>query len=53
MPAPAVLLLSEDLDEVLELSDRIVVMHHGEIVHETPGKGADALDIGRHMVGHG
>jgi ABC-type uncharacterized transport system ATPase subunit len=49
----AVLLLSEDLDEVLELSDRIVVMHHGEIVHETPGKGADALDIGRHMVGHG
>jgi simple sugar transport system ATP-binding protein len=48
----AVLLLSEDLDEVLELSDRILVMHHGEIVHETPGKGADALDIGRHMVGH-
>ncbi len=49
----AVLLLSEDLDEVMELSDRIVVMHHGELVHETPGQGADALDIGRHMVGHG
>jgi simple sugar transport system ATP-binding protein len=48
----AVLLLSEDLDEVLELSDRILVMHHGEIVHETPAAGASALDIGRHMVGH-
>jgi simple sugar transport system ATP-binding protein len=49
----AVLLLSEDLDEVLELSDRILVMHHGEIVHETPAAGASALEIGRHMVGHG
>jgi simple sugar transport system ATP-binding protein len=34
----AVLLISEDLDEILELSDRIVVMHDGKIVHETPGR---------------
>ncbi len=31
----AVLLVSEDLDELLELSDRIVVMFEGQIVHET------------------
>ena len=31
----AVLLISEDLDELLELSDRIVVMSEGRIVHET------------------
>ena len=32
----AVLLISEDLDEMLELSDRIVVMCEGRIVYETP-----------------
>jgi general nucleoside transport system ATP-binding protein len=47
----AVLLLSEDLDEILELSDRIVVMREGAIVYETPGAGADARTIGGHMVG--
>ena len=30
----AVLLVSEDLDELLELSDRLVVMFHGQFVHE-------------------
>jgi simple sugar transport system ATP-binding protein len=47
----AVLLISEDLDEILELSDRIVVMHDGHLVHETPGAGADAQAIGAHMLG--
>jgi simple sugar transport system ATP-binding protein len=49
----AVLLLSEDLDEILELSDRIVVMREGAIVYETAGAGADARTIGGHMVGRG
>jgi simple sugar transport system ATP-binding protein len=49
----AVLLLSEDLDEILELSDRIVVMREGSIVYETAGTGADARTIGGHMVGRG
>ncbi len=35
----AVLLVSEDLDELLELSDRILVMFDGRIVHETAGRG--------------
>jgi simple sugar transport system ATP-binding protein len=47
----AVLLLSEDLDEILELSDRIVVMREGAIVYESPGAGADARTVGGHMVG--
>jgi len=47
----AVLLLSEDLDEILELSDRVVVMRQGSIVHETSGAGSDARIIGGYMVG--
>jgi simple sugar transport system ATP-binding protein len=47
----AVLLVSEDLDEIRELSDRIVVMRQGELVFEAPA-GADAREIGAHMVGH-
>lgn len=47
----AVLLISEDLDEIRELSDRILVMRDGEIVHEAPA-GADAREIGSYMVGH-
>jgi general nucleoside transport system ATP-binding protein len=47
----AVLLLSEDLDEILELSDQIVVMRQGAIVYETKGAEADAHTIGGHMVG--
>lgn len=48
----AVLLISEDLDEILELADRIVVMSDGAIVYETPAASADAAVIGRHMAGH-
>ena len=48
----AVLLISEDLDEVFELSDRIVVMFHGKFVYQTPAAEADIAIIGRHMAGH-
>jgi simple sugar transport system ATP-binding protein len=48
----AVLLISEDLDELLELADRIVVMFEGRLVHETTREAADVHVIGRHMVGH-
>lgn len=48
----AVLLVSEDLDELLELSDRLVVMSRGVIVHETAAAAADLTVIGRCMAGH-
>jgi simple sugar transport system ATP-binding protein len=47
----AVLLVSEDLDELLELADRILVMHLGAVVYETQGVRADAQIIGSHMLG--
>jgi ABC-type uncharacterized transport system ATPase subunit len=49
----AVLLVSEDLDEVFELSDRIVVMFDGKFVYETAAAEADIAVVGRHMAGHG
>jgi general nucleoside transport system ATP-binding protein len=48
----AVLLVSEDLDELLELSDRLVVMFHGQFVYEARASEADLTEIGRHMAGH-
>jgi simple sugar transport system ATP-binding protein len=48
----AVLLVSEDLDELLELSDRLVVMFHGQFVYEARASEADLTVIGRHMAGH-
>jgi len=48
----AVLLVSEDLDELLELSDRITVIFGGRIVHETVTAKADIAVIGPCMAGH-
>jgi ABC-type uncharacterized transport system ATPase subunit len=47
----AVLLVSEDLDELLELADRILVMFDGHLVYETPAEAADRTSIGRAMAG--
>jgi ABC-type uncharacterized transport system ATPase subunit len=47
----AVLLISDDLDEVLGLSDRIGVMTRGRIVGEFEAP-ADRQSVGRAMVGH-
>lgn len=47
----AVFLISEDLDEVLELADRVVVMYEGRIVHMTDGFHADGAAIGQAMAG--
>ena len=48
----AVLLVSEDLDELLDLSDRLLVMSEGHIVLETTAAAADRTAIGRAMAGH-
>ena len=48
----AVLLVSEDLDEILQLSDRIVVMFDGKLALQTDSAAADVGAIGRAMAGH-
>jgi simple sugar transport system ATP-binding protein len=48
----AVLLISEDLDELLELADRIVVMFEGRLVYETSRAQADLHTIGHYMASH-
>jgi simple sugar transport system ATP-binding protein len=48
----AVLLVSEDLDELLTLADRLLVMSNGQIVYETPTQTADVASIGHHMAAY-
>jgi simple sugar transport system ATP-binding protein len=47
----ALLLISEDLDELLSLSDRIAVIYEGQLVGEMPAEGADIRAIGLMMAG--
>ncbi len=46
-----ILLISEDLDEVMQLSDRILVLYEGEIMGEVPADQADRNAIGLMMAG--
>jgi simple sugar transport system ATP-binding protein len=47
----AILLISEDLDEILELSDRIAVIYEGEIMGILPAAEADTERLGLLMAG--
>ncbi len=47
----ALLLISEDLDELVQLSDRIAVMSRGEIVHETSAQELDRATVGAYFAG--
>jgi ABC-type uncharacterized transport system ATPase subunit len=46
-----VLLISEDLDEILSLSDRIAPIYEGEIMDIIPGKSAERETVGALMAG--
>ncbi len=48
----AILLLSEDLDELVALSDRLVVMAAGKIVYSAPINEIDRQLIGEKMASH-
>jgi simple sugar transport system ATP-binding protein len=48
----AVLLVSEDLDELLKLADRILVISDGKFTYESAIADADFVTIGRSMAGH-
>jgi general nucleoside transport system ATP-binding protein len=46
----AILLVSAELDEVLEMSDRIAVMYRGELVATMDGRTADKNEVGLLMA---
>jgi simple sugar transport system ATP-binding protein len=46
-----VLLISEDLDEILALADRIVVMYEGAVVGERDATSATVEELGLLMAG--
>ena len=48
----SVLLVSEDLDELMKVADRILVMSGGEIAHEALSADLDLTVVGRYMGGH-
>ena len=47
----AVLWLSEDLDELLGMADRIMVISDGQLLYETSAENADRKTIGSYMAG--
>ena len=47
-----VLLISEDLDELFDMSDRIAVLHGGHVVGVVDPRTPTATTIGRLMLGH-
>ena len=47
----AVLLVSLELDEVMSLADRILVMYEGEIVGELDPKTTTVKELGLYMAG--
>jgi simple sugar transport system ATP-binding protein len=49
----AVLLVSADLDEILALATRVLVMSEGRVVHQTPVDSAEPAMLGKYMAGHG
>jgi len=49
----AILLISEDLDEIRALSDRILVMYEGQIVGEVENRDVDIEHLGLLMTGGG
>jgi len=51
MRGAATLLISEDLDELLALSDRIAVLCEGRVMGVLPARGADPEQIGLLMAG--
>lgn len=48
----AVLLISEDLDELLALSDRVLVLYEGQVAGKMPAEEATPERLGLLMAGH-
>lgn len=48
----AILLISEELDEIFGISDRVAVIYEGRIMGELPTESADREHVGLMMAGH-
>lgn len=48
----AILLISEDLDEIFELADRITVMSEGRLAFLAAAEATNVAEIGSYMAGH-
>jgi simple sugar transport system ATP-binding protein len=48
----SILLISEDLDELQALCDRVAVMYEGEIIGEVDAERFDVGAVGLMMAGH-
>lgn len=49
----SILLISEDLDEILQLADRVVVMYRGRMSPALPREAVTIQQLGLMMAGHG
>lgn len=47
-----IMLISEELDELFTLSDRLIVLYNGKIVGEFKPEETDILEVGHLMTGH-
>lgn len=47
----AILLISAELEEILSLSDRVIILYKGEIVGEKIAKKTTAEELGKYMLG--
>ncbi|MDP0926505.1 ABC transporter ATP-binding protein [Paracoccus onubensis] len=47
----AILMISEELEEIFEISDRIHVMYHGRLSPSVQARSVTAEDVGRMMMG--
>ncbi len=48
----AILLISEELDEIFGISDTIIVLYEGEIMGVLPAESANRQEVGLMMAGH-
>ena len=49
----AILLISEDLEEIMALADRISVMFDGRLSEPKPNSNIDPVELGLMMTGEG